>query len=53
MKRRLLIIPARSGSKELRIKILLFQKPIIYFPLKVAKKANCLIKYMFQQTQKN
>ena len=54
MKRRLLIIPARSGSKRIKNKnIRLFQKkPIIYFPLKVAKKANCLIKYMFQQTQR-
>ena len=42
MKRRLLIIPARSGSKRIKNKnIRLFQKkPIIYFPLKVAKKSK-------------
>ena len=42
MRRRLLIIPARSGSKRIKNKnIRLFQKkPIIYFPLKVAKKSK-------------
>lgn len=42
MRRRLLIIPARSGSKRIKNKnIRLFQKkPIIYFPLKVAKKSR-------------
>jgi len=42
MKKRLLIIPARSGSKRIKNKnIRLFQKkPIIYFPLKEAKKSK-------------
>ena len=42
MKKRLLIIPARSGSKRIKNKnIKLFQKkPIIYFPLKEAKKSK-------------
>lgn len=42
MKNRLLIIPARSGSKRIKNKnIRLFQKkPIIYFPLTEAKKSK-------------
>ena len=42
MTRRLLIVPARSGSKRIKNKnIKLFQKkPIIYFPLKAAKKSK-------------
>ena len=42
MIRRLLIIPARSGSKRIKNKnIKLFQKkPVIYFPLKTAKKSK-------------
>ena len=38
MKRRLLIIPARSGSKKLRIKILVISKNPLYFPC--AKKSK-------------
>ena len=42
MTKRLLIIPARSGSKRIKNKnIRLFQKkPIIYFPLEEARKSK-------------
>ena len=40
--KRLLIIPARSGSKRIKNKNIknFFDKPIIHYPLKVALKSN-------------
>ena len=51
---RLVIVPARGGSKRIKNKnIKIFcNKPMIQHSLKTIEKVNCLKKFMFQLNQK-